>query len=189
MGVPNDPKYDPSRVTYTAGTAPFMSDWKLPLPFMNIGTDVPCYEPPYGVLAVIDLNTNKLLWKHPIGTMKDSGPFGVSSGMPFNVGTPVQGASVTTRGGLIFHGGAMDKSIRAYDLRTGKVKWEADLPASAHASPMSYMTSKGKQFVIITVPNPGWRYPRPAPGDADGPSDNLGGYVIAYALPDAPKPN
>jgi glucose dehydrogenase len=166
-----------------------MSDWKLPLPFMNIGTDVPCYEPPYGVLAVIDLNTNKLLWKHPIGTMKDSGPFGVSSGMPFNVGTPVQGASVTTRGGLIFHGGAMDKSIRAYDLRTGKVMWEADLPASAHASPMSYMTSKGKLFVVITVPTPGWRYPRPAPGDADGPSDDLGGYVIAYALPDAPKPN
>jgi quinoprotein glucose dehydrogenase len=189
MGVPNDPKYDPSRVTYTAGTAPFMSDWKLPLPFMNIGTDVPCYEPPYGVIAVMDLNTNKLLWKHPIGTMKDSGPFGVSSGMPFNVGTPVQGASVTTRGGLIFHGGAMDKTIRAYDLRTGKVKWEAPLPASAHASPMSYMTSKGKQYVILTVPNPGWRYPRPAPGDADGPSDDQGGYVIAYALPDAPKPN
>jgi len=162
-----------------------MSDWKLPLPFLNVGTDVPCYEPPYGQIGVIDLNTNKLLWKHPIGSMKDSGPFGVSSGLPAVVGTPVQGASVTTRGGLIFHGGAMDKTFRAYGLRDGKVKWEAPLPGSAHASPMSYMTSKGKQYVIITVPNPSWRYPRPAPGDADGPSDDQGGYLIAYALPDA----
>jgi len=187
LGVPADPKFAPDRVTYTAGTAPFMSDWKLPLPFLNIGTDVPCYEPPYGQIAVIDLNTNKLLWKHAIGSMNDSGPFGVSSGMPFKVGTPVQGASVTTRGGLIFHGGAMDKTFRAYGLRDGKVKWEAPLPGSAHASPMSYMTSKGKQYVIITVPNPSWRYPRPAPGDADGPSDDQGGYLIAYALPDAPQ--
>jgi quinoprotein glucose dehydrogenase/quinate dehydrogenase (quinone) len=105
--------------------------------------------------------------------------------MPAVVGTPVQGASVTTRGGLIFHGGAMDKTFRAYGLRDGKVKWEAPLPGSAHASPMSYMTSKGKQYVIITVPNPSWRYPRPAPGDANGPSDDQGGYLIAYALPDA----
>jgi quinoprotein glucose dehydrogenase len=192
MGVPADPKFSPDRVLYTAGTAPFMSDWKLPLPFFRnpdgqqVGTDVPCYEPPYGQIGVIDLNTNKLLWKHPIGTMKDSGPFGISSGLDLAVGTPVQGASVTTRGGLIFHGGAMDKTLRAYDLRTGKVLWSADLPASAHASPMSYMTSKGKQYVVMTVPNPGWRYPRPAPGQAEGPSDSEGGYVIAYALPDAP---
>lgn len=185
MGVPADPKFSPDRVTYRGDTAPFMSNWKLPLPFLNVGTDVPCYEPPYGQIGVIDLNTNKLLWKHAIGSMKDSGPFGISSGWPAVVGTPVQGASVTTRGGLIFHGGAMDKTFRAYGLRDGKVKWEAPLPGSAHASPMSYMTSKGKQYVIITVPNPSWRYPRPAQGAADGPSDDQGGYLIAYALPDA----
>jgi quinoprotein glucose dehydrogenase len=166
-----------------------MSDWKLPLPFLkngsqSFGKDVPCYEPPYGQIGVIDLNTNKLLWKHPIGSMMDSGPFGFSSGLDITVGTPVQGASVTTRGGLIFHGGAMDKTIRAYDLRTGKTLWSSLLPGSAHASPMSYMTSRGKQYIVLTVPNPSWRYPRPAPGQADGPSDNEGGYVIAYALPE-----
>ena len=161
-----------------------MSDWKLPLPFLNVGTELPCFAPPYGQIGVIDLNTNKLLWKRPLGSMKVSGPFGLPTGLPFMVGTPIQGASVTTRSGLVFHGGAMDNTIRAFDLRTGKVKWEAELPGSAHASPMSYMTVKGKQYVVITVPNPSWRYPRQSNLP---PTDDGGGYVIAFALPDEAK--
>jgi Skp family chaperone for outer membrane proteins len=55
----------------------------------------------------------------------------------------------------------------------------------AHATPMSYMSSKsGKQYVLITVPNPSWSYPRPP--QSEDPTDDQGGYVIAYALPDAP---
>jgi quinoprotein glucose dehydrogenase/quinate dehydrogenase (quinone) len=100
------------------------------------------------------------------------------------VGTPVQGASMTTRAGLVFHGGAMDDTIRAFDLRTGKEKWEAPLPGSAHATPMSYMSAKGKQFVVITVPNPSWRYPRSSDMK---PTDDQGGWVIGYALPDGVK--
>lgn len=186
-GGPPDPRFAPERVTFTAPTSPFMSDWKLPLPFLNVGTELPCFEPPYGQIGVIDLNTNKLLWKRAFGSMKESGPFGIQSGLPFMVGTPLQSGSMTTRGGLIFHGGSMDSTLRAFDLRTGKVKWEGKLPGSAHATPMSYMGKDGKQYVVITVPNPSWRYPRPAAGEADKPSDDLGGYVIAYALPDAPK--
>jgi quinoprotein glucose dehydrogenase/quinate dehydrogenase (quinone) len=90
---------------------------------------------------------------------------------------------MTTRGGLIFHGGAMDATFRAFDLRNGEVKWEAALPASAHATPMSYVGKNGKQYVVITVPTPGWRYPRVSAADAGSP-DPQGGYVIAYALPD-----
>jgi glucose dehydrogenase len=103
--------------------------------------------------------------------------------MPFMVGTPVQAGNMTTRGGLIFHGGAMDSTFRAFDLRTGEVKWETALPASAHATPMSYVGKNGKQYVLITVPTPTWRYPRPPAGEL-GPPDPKGGYVIAYALPD-----
>jgi membrane-bound PQQ-dependent dehydrogenase (glucose/quinate/shikimate family) len=185
-GAPTRPEFDPQRVLYTAGTSPFMSQWRLPLPFLNVGTELPCFEPPYGQIGVIDLNTNKLLWKRPFGSMRDSGPFGIESGLPFMVGTPLQSGSITTRGGLIFHGGAMDSTLRAFDLRTGKVKWEAELPGSAHATPMSYMSSKtGKQYVLITVPNPSWSYPRPP--QSEEPTDDQGGYVIAYALPDKPQ--
>jgi glucose dehydrogenase len=116
--------------------------------------------------------------------MKLSGPFGIESGLPFIVGTPLQGGSMTTRGGLIFHGGAMDATLRAFDLRSGQEKWEASLPGSAHTSPMSYMGKNGKQYVVITVPNPSWRYPR-APSSTQ-PNDTEGGYVIAFALPDQP---
>jgi glucose dehydrogenase len=102
------------------------------------------------------------------------------------VGTPLQSGSMTTRGGLIFHGGAMDSTLRAFDIRTGEVKWEANLPGSAHATPMSYMGKDGKQYIAITIPNPSWRYPRPSGPDAPRPTDSQGGYIIAFALPDAP---
>ncbi len=178
-------RFDQSRVTYRGDTAPFMSTWRLPLPFLNIGTDMPCFEPPFSQVGVIDLNQNKLLWKHNLGSMKLSGPFGIKSGLPFIVGTPVQAGSMTTRGGLIFHGGTMDATFRAFDLRTGQEKWEASLPGSAHASPMSYMGKNGKQYVVITIPNPSWSYPR-APS-SEQPEDDQGGYVIAFALPDGAK--
>ena len=54
---------------------------------------------------------------------------------------------------------------------------------------MSYRSAKdGRQYLIVTVPNPTWRYPRdPATGeyiDSQDVRDGKGGYVIAYALPD-----
>jgi membrane-bound PQQ-dependent dehydrogenase (glucose/quinate/shikimate family) len=183
----DDPKYAMKRVTYTAATSPFMSSWRIP--FTDIGTQLPCFEPPWSMIGVVDLNTNTLLWKRPFGSMKKSGPFGIESGLPFMVGTPLQAGSMTTRGGLIFHAGSMDATLRAFDLRNGKVKWEAALPNNAHATPMSYLSSRnGKQYVVITVGDPGWRYfgggPRRPGGTAPAPSQ--GGYVIAYALPDQP---
>lgn len=178
-------RFDQNRVTYRGDTAPFMSTWRLPLPFLNLPADLPCFEPPFSQIGVIDLNQNKLLWKRSLGSMKLSGPFGIKSGLPFIVGTPVQAGSLTTRGGLIFHGGTMDATLRAFDLRSGQQKWEATLPGSAHASPMSYVGKNGKQYVVITVPNPSWSYPRP-PSSVE-PTDDQGGYVIAFALPDAGK--
>lgn len=175
-------RFDQDRVLYRGDTAPFMSDWRLPIPFLNIGSNLPCFEPPYGVLGVIDLNTNTLLWKRSLGSMKQSGPFGVQSGLPFMVGTPLQSGSMTTRGGLIFHAGTMDATLRAFDVRTGEVKWQDDLPGSAHATPMSYVGKDGRQYVVVTIPNPSWRYPRDG---NDTPVDGEGGWVIAYALPKA----
>ena len=181
-----DPRFDPKRVTYTAATAPFMSEWVIP--FTKIKTELPCFEPPYGMIGVIDLNTNKLLWKRPFGSMRNAGPFAIQTGLPFMVGTPLQSGSMTTRGGLIFHGGAMDSTLRAFDLRTGQVKWSSKLPGSAHATPMSYVSpATGKQYVVITVPNPPWRYPRPSADKAEKPSDDKGGWVIAYGLKENAK--
>ncbi len=90
---------------------------------------------------------------------------------------------MTTRGGPAFHGGTMDATLRAFDIRTGKVKWQTDLPESAQATPMSYVGKNGKQYVLITVPTPSWGYAI-AGVPRTGPPDPEGGYVIAYALPE-----
>jgi membrane-bound PQQ-dependent dehydrogenase (glucose/quinate/shikimate family) len=170
--------FDQKKVTYLAATSPFMSNFHVP--FLG-ETQMPCFKPPFGVIAAMDLNTGKMMWTRPLGSMKESGPFGWKSGLPWTVGTPIQSGSISTRGGLSFHAGAMDSTVRAYDLREGKVLWSSALPGSSHAVPMSYLSPKGRQFVVVTVPNPSWAYPRPASGDPK-PIDDQGGWVIAYAL-------
>ncbi|TQV67720.1 PQQ-binding-like beta-propeller repeat protein [Exilibacterium tricleocarpae] len=174
---PNDP-YDHVRIRYYGLTLPFMS---------RFGTQVPCFEPPWSQIAVIDLNTNELLWRRPVGSMKDSGPFGLRSGLPFQVGVAIRAGTLTTRGGLTFIASTMDRTVRAFDLRTGAVKWSAELPGSGQATPMTYLSeATGRQHLIVTVPNPSWRYPRdPSTGtytDSRSVRDGKGGYVIAYAL-------
>jgi membrane-bound PQQ-dependent dehydrogenase (glucose/quinate/shikimate family) len=162
----------------------------LPMPFMSIlGTGIPCFEPPWSQLAVIDLNTSELLWSRPVGDMSDAGPFNLRSGLPIDVGTAVRAGTLTTRGGLTFISSTMDSTVRAYDVRTGEEKWEHELPGNGQATPMSYVSEQsGKQFLIVTVPNPSWRYPRDPVSndyiDSQSIRDGRGGYVIAYALPD-----
>jgi len=176
---PDDP-YDHVRIRYYGVPQPFMS---------RLGTQVPCFEPPWSRIAVMDLNTKELLWSRPLGSMKESGPFGWRTGLPFNVGVAIQGSTITTRGGLTFVSSTMDSTVRAFAVRTGEIKWQADLPGNGQATPMTYQSQKtGKQYLIVTVPNPGWRYPRdPVTGtyvDSKGVNDDKGGYVIAYAISD-----
>lgn len=174
---PDDP-YDHVRIRY----------YGLPMPFMSrLGTQVPCFEPPWSKIAVMDLNTRELLWSRPLGSMQESGPFGWRTRLPFDVGVAIRAGTLTTRGGLIFVSSTMDSTVRAFDLHSGEVKWSAALPGNGQSTPMSYRSGKtGKQYVIVTVPNPSWRYPRdPKSGtyaDSQSVRDGKGGYVIAYAL-------
>lgn len=143
---------------------------------------VPCNQPPYGILAAIDLETKQLLWERPIGTAKDSGPFGIKTRLPFSIGTPQSAGTVTTAGGLIFNAGTFDNTIRATNISDGKELWSDDLPFSAHATPMSYLSPTGEQTVVITVPvfssTSGIGF-RVLPADQEDPE---GGYIIAYRL-------
>ena len=137
---------------------------------------------------MIDLNTKELLWSRPAGDMRNSGPFGLRSGLPIDVGTAIRAGTMTTRGGLTFLSSTMDSSVRAFDVRTGEEKWAADLPGNGQSTPMTFTDTNGRQYLIVTVPNPSWIYPRdPATGkylDSTTPRDGQGGYVIAYALPE-----
>ena len=100
---------------------------------------VPCNPPPFGALTALDLQTGRKVWEVPLGTYK---------GKP--VGSPNLGGPLLTAGGLVFIGATMDNRFRAYDAATGKQLWEAQLPAAAHATPMTYAIN-GKQFVVVSA--------------------------------------
>lgn len=134
----------------------------------------PCTEPPYGLISAVDLKTRKLLWQTPFGTVRDSGPLLLSTGLPIPMGVPNIGGAVVTASGLAFIGATQEHLIHAYDIRTGKELWKGRLPAGGNATPMSYWSTKsGRQFVVIAAGGHG--------GILSGYSDKL----IAYALPKA----
>lgn len=140
-------------------------------PFMS-PLKVPCLRPPYGMLTAVDLETYDVLWERPIGTAANSGPFGIKSGLTWQLGAPMTGGTLVTKTGVVIFGGSQDGYIRAVDMRTGEELWTHKLPNGASANPMSYVSPSGKQFIVI------------AASGATGIYDNLNGHLVAYALPD-----
>lgn len=133
---------------------------------------VPCQAPPFGTMTAIDLKTKKIAWQRPLGTVEETGPMGIRTGLPVPIGMPTLGASINTKSGLIFYAGTLDFYLRAFDVNTGKEIWKSPLPVGAQATPMSYQSPKsGRQFVVISA------------GGSSG-SPKKGDYVIAYALPE-----
>jgi quinate dehydrogenase (quinone) len=131
---------------------------------------IPCQKPPFGTLSAVDLATQKILWQVPVGTVQDTGPFGIKMGMKMPVGMPTLGGTLATQGGLVFIAGTQDYYLRAFDSATGKEVWKARLPVGSQGGPMSYVSPKtGKQYVLIS-----------AGGARQSP--DRGDYVIAYAL-------
>jgi quinoprotein glucose dehydrogenase len=111
---------------------------------------VPCNAPPYGLMSAVDLHTGRLLWQKPLGTTQDSGPFGMSLGLPITMGLPMMGGSIVTRGGIVFVAATQERSIRALDAATGRELWKGRLPTGGQATPMTYISPKsGRQFVVI----------------------------------------
>jgi quinate dehydrogenase (quinone) len=131
---------------------------------------IPCQKPPFGTLSAVDLKTRKLLWQVPVGTVQDTGPFGIKMRVKMPIGMPTLGGTLATQGGLVFIAGTQDYYLRAFDSATGKEVWKARLPVGSQGGPMSYVSPKtGKQYVLI------------AAGGARQSPDR-GDYVIAYAL-------
>ena len=130
---------------------PFAADIK---PFMS-PLGMPCQAPPYGLLNAIDLTTGKMVWERPLGTARDLGPDisgkrqPIRSRMPFTIGTPNFGGTLSTASGLTFVGASSDHAFRAFDSETGKLLFETDLPGNGTATPMSFRGADGRQYVAI----------------------------------------
>ncbi|QYD73496.1 glucose/quinate/shikimate family membrane-bound PQQ-dependent dehydrogenase [Paraburkholderia edwinii] len=128
---------------------------------------LPCKEPAWGYVAALDLETNQIVWKKRIGTVRDSSPLP----LPFRMGMPMLGGPMTTAGHVFFIGATADNYLRAFSTDTGRELWRARLPAGGQATPMTY-EANGKQFVVI------------AAGGHGSFGTKLGDYIVAYALPE-----
>jgi glucose dehydrogenase len=134
--------------------------------------DALCQRPPYARISVFDIKTRKLLWSKPFGTIEHSGPFGLETHLPIRMGVPTIGGSMATAGGLLFIGASQDRHFRAYDIAGGRILWDFKLPTAAAATPMSYRSRSGRQFVLIAAGG------HPA---LKGPPT---GRIYAFALPE-----
>lgn len=103
----------------------------------------PGIKPPWGTLNAIDLNTGKLLWKVPLGN--DAAV--QKPGQP-QTGSEGYGGPLVTKSGLVFIANSKDAKMHAYDKKTGKLLWEAQLPVPGYATPATYVLN-GKQYLVI----------------------------------------
>lgn len=103
----------------------------------------PGIKPPWGTLNAVDLETGKLLWKVPLGEYEEL----TRKGIPVT-GTENYGGPLVTKGGLVFIAATRDEKIRAFDKRTGKLLWQAQLPAAGFATPATYEID-GRQYIVI----------------------------------------
>ena len=84
------------------------------------------------------------------------------------------GGPIVTAGGVVFQAGTLDRQVRAYDAKSGKELWHAQLPSGARMTPMTYISARdGRQYMVVT---------------AGGRKEfGAGDYVMAFALPVTPR--
>ncbi|WDR02204.1 pyrroloquinoline quinone-dependent dehydrogenase [Devosia algicola] len=133
-------------------------------------TGLMCKQPPYGGIRAIDMKTGKTIWDRPFGTARKNGPFGIPSMLPMTIGTPNNGGSVVTGGGLAFIAAATDNLFRAIDLKTGKTVWSIELPAGGQANPFVFKAN-GQEMVGVMA------------GGHHFMETEIGDYLEVYALP------
>ena len=71
----------------------------------------------------------------------------------------------------MFIGATMDSYVRAFNVINGAELWRAKLPTGARATPMTFQTANGKQYVVI------------AAGGHDNPFSPTGDSIVAFRLP------
>lgn len=129
----------------------------------------PCNPPPWGRLTAIDMKTGETRWQIPFGRVE----FSTKLRSLESWGAPNQGGPVVTKGGLIFIGASLDSHFRAYNIQSGKELWSWKVPAPATATPMTFLHSDGRQYVVVSA------------GGHGGFGTQLSDAIVAFALPKA----
>ena len=158
------PNKDWTALVYAADSTPYMVKREI----LRSPLGAPCNPPPWSALSAVDVTTGEVKWEVPLGTLRDLTWFPT----PSTWGSPTLGGPLATAGGVVFIAAAMDHTLRAFDIETGRELWHASLPASAQATPMSYRARVGgKQFIVISA------------GGHQEMHSRLGDYIVAFTLP------
>jgi glucose dehydrogenase len=173
-GTPENPP-DPTSVQYRSTFG-----------FMVASNGLIAIKPPFTSLTAYDLNAGTIKWQIPLGQVPSLAAKGITdTGVHFPKIGPV-----VTAGGLLF-AGTRDQKVRAFDVDTGKVLWEADVPAGAEGIPAVYQVG-GRQFIVFCVAGQvGTNTHVPFYQALSGGGNRAGGNVpipgsyIAFALPAA----
>ncbi len=127
--------------------------YQSPVNFNIMSNGFSIIGPPWSTITAYDMNSGKKLWTLPNGEVKPLADLGLT-GLGSHVG---RGNPVVTGGGLLFNATSTDRKFRARDSATGKILWEADLPAASEGIPAVYEAG-GRQFIVIPVGGDGlWR--------------------------------
>lgn len=150
----------------------FKGDYAIHIQQFASGLGVPCIAPPWGRMVGVDLTTGKTQWMRRTGTSKNLKTSFLPGRFPigFPMGMVAHGGPLVTAGGVVFHGATADNFFRAYDVNTGEVLWQTELPAGGQATPSTYMGNDGKQYVVISA------------GGHGSLGTTLGDSVIAFRL-------
>lgn len=161
---------------YTATPADAPSNWAQrpgKRTFVNAGyqkllddAGLPGSKPPWGTLTAIDLAAGRLRWQIPLGDYPQVLAAGRSG-----LGAENYGGPIVTASGLLFIAATPDARLRAFESATGRLLFEATLPAAGFATPTTY-EADGRQFVVVAAG--GGKLSRPS-----------GSQYVAFALPRA----
>jgi glucose dehydrogenase len=137
--------------------------------FMIASDGLSAIKPPWTSLTVYDLNDGSIKWKIPLGEVPELAAKGIK-----NTGThyPKLGPIVTASG-LIFTG-TRDRKVRAFDIETGKMLFEQEVPMALEGVPSVYEVN-GKQYIVFCA--------SAQVGLIPATQKPIDGEYIAFALP------
>jgi quinoprotein glucose dehydrogenase len=131
--------------------AEYIRDRTIPN-FPQFHDGLPLVKPPYGHLTAVNLNTGEIAWQTVFGDSPELRAHPALKGvkLPDRLGAIGAPGCIVTKGGLIFIGGG-DAALHAVDKTNGRELWSYPLAQKTGATPMTYRSADGRQFVVVAA--------------------------------------